>query len=104
MTAAEYITSKLSAFNLTLSDADLLDMSAASGLDMGAEVDSDTVNIANIAMTSLIPSLLTTASVNESGFSISFDKDGLLRYYNYLCKRYGIDNVLDEDKPRITFL
>lgn len=104
MTAAEYISGKFSSFNVNLTEADLLDMSAASGLDMGAEIDVDTVNLANIAMTALIPSLITMGSVNESGFSVSFNKEGLLQYYNYLCKRYGLENALDDDRPRVTFL
>ncbi|WP_345799086.1 DUF6706 family protein [Parabacteroides chongii] len=32
-------------------------------------------------------------SINESGFSISWDKDGLKAYYSLLCKQLGLENV-----------
>lgn len=104
MTTREYITSKLASFGANPSDADFLDMLSSSSLTEDTELDADKINLANMAIIGYIPSLLTQASVSESGFSISFNSSGLKEYYHYLCKKYGYDDILNDDKPHISFL
>lgn len=104
MTIREYITSKFQTFGINVSEADLIDM--LNDTDFTAEDDANgkAVNVANIAITEFIPSLLSRAtSISESGFSMSWNLDGIKEYYSVLCKRYGLDNKLS-GKPTIEFL
>lgn len=94
MTIGEYITQKFSTFGITLPEADLLDVTM-SGLDLNAEVNEDNIRKVNISIAGLIPQILALPeSVNESGFSISWDKDSLRKYYYILCDQLGIENQL----------
>ena len=56
-------------------------------------------------MADFIPTLLLRAtSINESGFSMSWNIQGIKEYYAYLCKKYGLNNVLDTNNPKIRYL
>lgn len=90
MTNREYLTQKFAAFQL--SEALLVD----SGLDLDAEYEDNATT--GKAIASLIGQLVLlprVSSVNENGFSISWDASSLGKYYLWLCKKYGI--ALDED-------
>jgi len=45
-------------------------------------------------------------SVSENGHSksIGFNTDGFLKWYALMCKRYGVKDELNTEKPRIKFL
>ena len=43
------------------------------------------------------------SSVSESGFSMSWNIQGIKDYYSFLCKRYGLKDELG-NKPKVTFL
>lgn len=50
----------------------------------------------------LIPIILASPnSVSEGGYSVSYDKDSLLKYYNLLSKELGLENKLDQ-LPTVT--
>lgn len=95
MKTYDYITQKLGSFGIQLSEADLVDMTFNNSISLENEVTQDNVNDVNKAIAEFIPSLLARPeSVNESGFSISWDKDGIRAYYSLLCKQLGIEDVL----------
>lgn len=91
MTIREYIGQKFSAFG-TLTDADVLDFSLQTGLSPDDEAGEDNQAEIERGMIHLIPSIIarTPQSVNESGFSISWDTDGLRQYYLYLCGKNDV--------------
>lgn len=90
MTVRDYIEQKFSSYG-TLSEADVLEFSLNTNLSPDEEVSKEILPEVELGMIGLIPSLLLRpTSVTESGFSISWDKDGLRRYYLYLCKRNDV--------------
>lgn len=58
----------------------------------------------SVAIALFIPSLLLRAtSISESGFSMSWNIQGIKDYYSFLCKKYGLKDELS-NKPKCTFL
>ena len=56
----------------------------------------------SVAIAKFIPSLLLRAtSISESGFSMSWNIQGIKDYF--LCKQYGLKDELSS-KPKVTFL
>ncbi len=105
MTVNEYISQKFQTFGIQLSEADLLDIVEDAGLDTG-EVERGASNrtCVSVAIAKFIPSLLLHAtSISESGFSMSWDIQGIKDYYSFLCKKYGLKDELS-NKPKCTFL
>jgi hypothetical protein len=103
MTLKDYISQRFGGFGVEISEADLLDISLASSIGEDDEVDEASYRHVNIAVAKFIPSLLLRAtSVNESGFSMSWDTQGIRDYYALLCKEYGLEDKLN-NKPKVTF-
>lgn len=94
MIIKEYIKSKFQQFGITLSDADLVDISLS--VDLGEELSKENRNSVYLALVkTVIPQLLLRAkSVSENGFAISWDNNALLKYYSWLCNELGIEDTL----------
>ena len=70
-------------------------MTLNSSISLDDEITKKNMIEVNKAIAVFIPSLLARpTSVNESGFSVSWDKDGIKAYYSLLCKQLGIEDVL----------
>ena len=68
-------------------------------------VMSDYVDSISVAIARFIPSLLLRpTSINESGFSMSWNTQGVKDYYSLLCKKYGLKDELNDNKPKIRIL
>ena len=109
MTVADYIKGKFQTFGITVSEADLLELSLSSGINVEDEMNQQNIGLVSVAMTGFIPSLLLRAnskSVSENGHSKSqsWDISGIKEYYAFLCKKYGLDDELNADKPKVKFL
>ena len=109
MTVADYIKGKFQTFGINLSEADLLEMSLSQGLDGKDELTKENIGLVSVSMVGFIPSLLlraTSKSVSENGHSKSqsWDVSGIKEYYAFLCKKYGLDDELNADKPKVRFL
>lgn len=103
MTVKEYISGKFQSFGIQVSEADLLDMSLNANVSPDDEVTS--TGAISVAMARFIPSLLLRAtSINESGFSMSWNIDGIKEYYSMLCRQYGLKDELNDNKPKIRIL
>ena len=77
MTVSDYIKGKFQTFGITVS----------------------------VAMAGFIPSLLLRAnSIDENGFSVSWNVEGIKQYYAFLCKKYGLKDDINADKATVTFL
>ena len=103
MTVREYISSKFQSFGIQVSEADLLDMSLNANVSPDDEVTS--TGVISVAIAKFIPSLLLRAtSISESGFSMSWNIQGIKDYYSLLCRQYGLKDELNDNKPKIRFL
>ena len=104
MTVNGYIQQKFQTFGIQLSEADLLDMCLTSKISGEDEMNEDCYGLVSVAIAKFIPSLLLRAtSISESGFSMSWNLEGLKDYYSLLCKQYGLKDELSS-KPKVTFL
>ncbi|MFK2432856.1 DUF6706 family protein [Bacteroides fragilis] len=104
MTVNGYIQQKFQTFGIQLSEADLLDMCLASKISGEEEMNEDCYGLVSAAIAKFIPSLLLRAtSISESGFSMSWNIQGIKDYYSLLCKQYGLKDELS-NKPKVTFL
>ena len=103
MTVNEYISQKFQTFGIQLSEADLLDMCLASKISGVDEMSEDCQSRVSVAIAKFIPSLLLRAtSISESGFSMSWNIEGIKQYYSFLCKQYGLKDELS-NKPKVSF-
>lgn len=104
MTVNDYIGQKFQTFGIQLSESDLLDMSLNSKISGEDEMNQDCYDRVSVAIAKFIPSLLLRAtSIGESGFSMSWNLQGIKDYYSLLCKQYGLKDELS-NKPKCTFL
>lgn len=92
MTIGEYITGRFQTFGVSLSEADLLDITLSSpDISLETEITKENQQQVLRAITGLIPAILAMPeSVNENGFSVQWDKSGLREYYRMLCSQLGI--------------
>lgn len=104
MTVNDYILQKFQTFGIQLSESDLLDMCLNSKISGEGEMNEDCHTRVSVAIAKFIPSLLLRAtSIGESGFSMSWNIQGIKDYYSLLCKQYGLKDELS-NKPKCTFL
>jgi hypothetical protein len=104
MTVNDYIRQKFQTFGIQLSEADLLDMCIGSKISGEGEMDGDNHERVSVAMARFIPSLLLRAtSIGESGFSMSWNIQGIKDYYSFLCKKHGLKDELG-NKNTCSFL
>ena len=69
------------------------------------DVMSDNVDSISVAIAHFIPYLLLRpSSISESGFSMSWNTQGVKDYYSLLCKKYGLKDELNDNKPKIRIL
>nr|DAO40288.1 MAG TPA: hypothetical protein [Caudoviricetes sp.] len=105
MSIKDYISSKFQSFGIQVSEADLLDMSLNARVNIEDDVDADVIDNISVAIARFIPSfLLRPTSINESGFSMSWNTQGVKDYYSLLCKKYGLKDELNDNKPKIRIL
>lgn len=103
MSIKEYISSKFQSFGIQVSEADLLEMSLNARVNI--EDDVDVIDNISVAIARFIPSLLLRpTSINESGFSMSWNTQGVKDYYSLLCRKYGLKDELNDNKPKIRIL
>lgn len=105
MIVRDYISSKFQSFGIQVSEADLLDMSLNARVNTEDDIDADVIDNISVAIARFIPSLLLRpTSINESGFSMSWNTQGVKDYYSLLCKKYGLKDELNDNKPKIRIL
>jgi hypothetical protein len=104
MVTKDYITQKFQSFGVQSSDADVLDVCTYANINEDDVVDANQIEAIGFGLAKFIPQLLLRAtSINESGFSMSWNIEGIKEYYSILCKHYGLDDELS-DTPKISFL
>ena len=85
MTNGEYITSQLKAFGVDAADLAVVPMDVQT-----AELDIETAERAMIPLIAVLAVKPYQKSVNENGFSVSWDMSKIGWWYRYLCSKYGI--------------
>ncbi len=104
MIVKDYIQQRFQTFGISISEADLYDMCLNANISGDGEVNELNHDSVSVAMAKFIPSLLLRAtSISESGFSMSWNIEGIKEYYAYLCRMYGLKDELTQ-KPKVTFL
>lgn len=89
MTVRDYITGQLIAFGVT--DATLADIEGVSPDEVYLpSVNGTEVRKAMIPLLERLILLPRQTSVNENGFSVSWDFEGIGKYYAYLCRKEGV--------------
>ena len=96
-------------FGVALSDANLLTILLTSNLSGEDDVNEDNIQPISVGMTMVIPTLLLrgsskSVSQNVHSKSQSWDIQGIKDYYFLMCKRYGLKDELNTNKPKVTFL
>lgn len=109
MTVGEHIKQLFSGFKISLNDAALNEVASMGEINLDDEYTSSNHDKIIVAVLRFAPMMLltpTSYSVSENGHSKSmgFNSDGFVKWYSLMCKRYGLPNELDIDKPKITFL
>lgn len=80
-------------------------MSLNARVNIEDDVGADIIDNISVAIAQFIPSLLLRpTSINESGFSMSWNTQGVKDYYSLLCKKYGLKDELNDNKPKIRIL
>lgn len=98
MTVRAYISDKLKAFGI--SEAQLVDMSLSSGLELESDISTVDPAKVGIAVTHMLEEAILAprmTNINESGFSMSWDFNSVSQYYLWLCRKWGVkpnDDVL----------
>lgn len=104
MIVKDYIQQRFQTFGISISEADLYDMCLNANISGDGEVNELNHDSVSVAIAKFIPSLLLRAtSISESGFSMSWNIEGIKEYYAYLCRMYGLKDELTQ-KPKVTFL
>jgi hypothetical protein len=84
MTNGEFITQQLRAFGVT--DADL----ATVDVKLDDELDVSVAEQAMIPLLAVLACKPYQKSINENGFSVSWDMSKIGWWYRYLCSKYGV--------------
>lgn len=96
MTVRDYISIKLRAFDV--SEAHLVDMSVATGLSPELDVDGLDPSLLAIALIRTLEDLILAPrqnSISESGFSMSWNFDAVVKYYQWLCRKWNVEPDAD---------
>lgn len=87
MTNGEFITSQLKAFGVGNDDLLLISEDIELDGELTSVSDAEKAMIPLIAKMAMAP---YQKSINENGFSVSFDMGKIGWWYRYLCSKYGI--------------
>ena len=97
MTSTEYIQAKLNQFGIELSSVELSALLIDNEI---VETDDYNAKKAKTAIASIIPEILAKPQISEGGYSIKYDSNSVLAYYNLLCSELGFENKLTP-QPKI---
>lgn len=95
-TNRDYLLKSLAKFNLTDDDIDVI-------LLESPELQPDAtpnVTACKVAIWKSMSAILPLANIGESGYSLSWNMDGLKMWYTALCTELGKENLLG-GKPKI---
>ena len=96
MNIGDYIKEKLAIWSVDLSmdriDAELTKINLSSSDEVRADTNLD------LFFYNVIPDIMMQpSSISEGGYSVSFDKDVIRSYYNFVCGKLGKPNMLEQN-------
>lgn len=103
MNVKDFIVEKLNIWGIQYSQELILAEMSKIGLQ-----DTEAYNGVNslkvdLLLYNIIPDMIMQPnSISEGGYSISYDKNSIMRFYNLLCQRLGKPNLLDDNQDTIT--
>ena len=96
MNIGDYIKEKLAIWSVDLSMDRINTELTKINLSSSDEVRADT-NL-DLFFYNVIPDIMMQpSSISEGGYSVSFDKDVIRSYYNFLCGKLGKPNMLEQN-------
>lgn len=96
MTIGEYIQEKFNLWSVEYSEAMVNIEVARIGLS-ASEIMSETTNLDNFFY-NVIPDIISMpSSISEGGYSISYDKEALLKYYSMVARKLGKPDLFSEN-------
>lgn len=96
MTIGEYIQEKFSLWSVEYSDGMVAAELARVSLNPSETITNE-INLDNFFY-NVIPDLINMPkSISEGGFSISFDKETLLKYYSMVAKKLGKPDLFSDN-------
>lgn len=96
MTIGEYIQEKFNLWSVEYSDGMVVAELARVNLNPSETITNE-INLDNFFY-NVIPDLIPMpTSISEGGFSISYDKATLLKYYSMLARKLGKPDLLSEN-------
>lgn len=95
MLVQDYIRDKFQSLGVQLSGAEMLELSLSNSLPLTDEVSESNLDAVNVAIAGVIPSVLARPDVSEGGFSLRVNREAIMSYYSFLCRKYNIEeNIL----------
>ena len=88
MTVGEYVKEKMSQWSFVYSDRLLQAEMQKAGINPDSEYNENT-NTDKLFYNILPDVLFAPTSVSEGGYSVSYDKNGMLAYYKMIARRLG---------------
>lgn len=96
MTVGEYVKLKLSQWSFDYSEELLSAEMQKLGIDSSSEFNENTNT--DIVFYNILPDILfVPKSVSEGGYSITYNTEGMTAYYELVCKRLGLPNMLEKN-------
>lgn len=93
MTVGEYVKLKLSQWSFDYSE-DLLSAEIfKAGINPSSDFNENT-NTDKVFYNILPDILFVPKSVSEGGYSVTYNSEGMTAYYELVCKRLGLPNML----------
>jgi len=101
MLVSAYIQSKLNKFGASIDANELESLLLLNSIAVDEVYSADNAEKASKALYSIIPELLAMPDITEGGFSMKFNREGILAYYSLLCKELGLENKLAVKQPKV---
>ncbi|HEY1055014.1 MAG TPA: DUF6706 family protein [Emticicia sp.] len=101
MLLSDYIKSKLARYSVTISDNELAGLLLKSEIETGEEYSASTSQKADLALYAFIPELLLMPAISQGGFSIKYDREGILAYYRMLCSDLNLPDKTAATVPNV---
>lgn len=96
MTVGEYVKLKLSQWSFDYYEELLSAEIYKAGIEESSEFNENT-NTDKVFYNILPDILFVPKSVSEGGYSVSYNSEGMTAYYELVCKRLGLPNMLNKD-------
>jgi hypothetical protein len=89
---SEYLNSRLIRLGIELSDVELaaLQIKHMNGVSLDDALDSVNIDISDKACLNYIRDILLMPDISEGGYSVKFDRDAVVKWYNFEVQRLGL--------------